>query len=124
MTLVAEDIAKPENRISLSGQRDVNGIALARTEHNLDTRTAQLWEQRIAEGQDIMRAAGAREVWHGPRVAMHIMGGTVMGNDEKLSVTDSYGRVHDTDNLYVSGPSRFPEQRRGEPYLHVICYCL
>lgn len=115
MTLVAEDIAKPENRISLSEQRDVNGIALARTEHNLDARTAQLWEQRIAEGQDIMRAAGAREVWHGPRVAMHIMGGTVMGNDEKLSVTDSYGRVHDTENLYVSGPSLFPSSGAVNP---------
>ena len=39
---------------------------------------------------------------------MHIMGGTVMGNDPSQSVTDSYGRVHDTDNLYVAGPSLFP----------------
>ena len=46
---------------------------------------------------------------------MHIMGGTVMGNDEKLSVTDSYGRVHDTENLYVSGPSLFPSSGAVNP---------
>ena len=62
----------------------------------------------MAEGQGILRAAGATDVWQGPRVPMHIMGGTVMGLDEQHSVTDSFGRVHDTDNLYVAGPSLFP----------------
>ena len=31
-----------------------------------------------------------------------------MGRDEQSSVTDSFGRVHDTDNLFVAGPSLFP----------------
>ena len=115
MTLVVEDIAAPNNRVTLSDATDTHGIALARTEHNLDARTARLWQQRIDEGQEIMRAARAREVWHGPRVAMHIMGGTVMGKDEQQSVTDSFGRVHDTDNLYVSGPSLFPSSGAVNP---------
>ena len=46
---------------------------------------------------------------------MHIMGGTVMGRDDSQSVTDSFGRVHDTDNLYVSGPSLFPSSGAVNP---------
>ena len=31
-----------------------------------------------------------------------------MGDDPNQAVTDSFGRLHDMDNLYVSGPSLFP----------------
>lgn len=115
MTLVTEDIAQPTNRITLSSNKDSNGIPLAHTEHNLHPRTAALWEQRMLEGQAIFKAAGAAEVWQGPRVAMHIMGGTVMGTDEQQSVTDGFGRVHDTSNLYISGPSLFPSSGAVNP---------
>jgi choline dehydrogenase-like flavoprotein len=46
---------------------------------------------------------------------MHIMGGTVMGQNEQHAVTDPTGRVHDTDNLYVSGPSLFPSSGAVNP---------
>ncbi len=115
MTLVAEDISLPNNRITLSDKRDSHGVPLARAEHNLTDKTLALWDQGIAQGQEILRAAGASEVWHGPRVAMHIMGGTVMGDDERGSVTDGYGRVHDTSNLYVAGPSLFPSSGAVNP---------
>jgi choline dehydrogenase-like flavoprotein len=36
------------------------------------------------------------------------MGGTIMGNDPEASVTDSYGRLHDADNVFVAGPGLFP----------------
>ena len=109
MTLVAEDIAQPDNRITLSKNTDQDGIPLAHTYHDLSADLISRWDQRMAEGQAIFRAAGATDdVWQGPRVPMHIMGGAVMGRDERHSVTDSFGRVHDTDNLYVAGPSLFP----------------
>lgn len=115
MTLVTEDIAQAENRITLSSETDSLGVPLASTVHNLHPRTVALWEQRMSEGQAIFRAAGATEVWQGPRVAMHIMGGTVMGQNEQHAVTDPTGRVHDTDNLYVSGPSLFPSSGAVNP---------
>lgn len=115
MTLVVEDLATPNNRVTLSEKRDPAGMPLAHTHHDIDDAIARRWQQRIDQGQQIFRAAGATEVWHGPRVAMHIMGGTVMGTDEALSVTDSMGRVHDTDNLYVSGPSLFPSSGAVNP---------
>lgn len=115
MTLVTEDIAQPNNRITLSDQTDELGVPLAATLHNLDQRTVALWDRRMKEGHAIFRAAGASDVWQGPRVAMHIMGGTEMGHDEHRSVTDAHGRVHDTDNLYVSGPSLFPSSGAVNP---------
>jgi choline dehydrogenase-like flavoprotein len=32
----------------------------------------------------------------------------VMGDDPRRSVTDSYGRTHDVDNLFLAGPGLFP----------------
>ena len=107
MTLVCEDIPLPENRITLSNRVDSDGIAYAHAHHDLDSSAAARCAQRMSEGADIMRAAGASEVWSGPRIGQHHMGGAVMGNDPAESVTDAFGRVHDTDNLYVSGPALF-----------------
>jgi choline dehydrogenase-like flavoprotein len=115
MTLVCEDIALPENRITLSGTVDRDGIPYAHTHHDLAPAAASRWVQRMSEGEEILRAAGAREIWSGPRIGMHIMGGAVMGDDPSESVTDAYGRVHDTDNLYVAGPALFPSSGAVNP---------
>ena len=37
----------------------------------------------------------------------HVMGGMMMGTDPDTSVTDSYGRVHGVDNVYVADGSVF-----------------
>ena len=108
MTLVCEDISSPDNRITLSDRRDTFGVPLAHTHHDIHPKSAALWQQAIAKGRDILAAGGATETWNGPRAAMHILGGTVMGQHEHHSVTDQYGRVHDTENLYVAGTSLFP----------------
>lgn len=108
MTLVCEDIPLPENRITLSEQVGSDGIANAHAHHDLDPSAAARWSQRMSEGAQIMRAAGATEVWSGPLIGQHHMGGAVMGTDPSKSVTDTFGRVHDTDNLYIAGPALFP----------------
>jgi choline dehydrogenase-like flavoprotein len=69
----------------------------------------------VQEGLDVFRAAGAVEAWQGPRFGMHLLGGTVMGTDPKESVTDSYGRCHTLNNLYVVGPGVFPSSGAVNP---------
>ena len=69
----------------------------------------------MSDGPEILRDAGAHETWQGPMAAVHIMGGTVMGTNDKNSVTDKTGRVHDMENLYVSGPSLFPSSGAVNP---------
>ena len=56
----------------------------------------------------MLEAAGAREVWTGPQGAMHIMGGTLMGQSHEDSVTNGYGQVHGIPNLVIAGPGLFP----------------
>ncbi len=58
MTLVIEDIARSENRITLSDSTDRDGIPLAHTYHDLSADLINRWDQRMAEGQAIFRAAG------------------------------------------------------------------
>ena len=115
MTLVAEDISSAENRVTLSDRKDVDGVPLANTHHDVTEESRRLWSRRMSEGEEILRDAGAYETWQGPMAAVHIMGGTIMGTSDKNSVTDKMGRVHDMKNLYVSGPSLFPSSGAVNP---------
>lgn len=108
MTLVAEDVPLPENRVELSSKRDAFGVPLARAVHNLDKAGAALVAHALEQGAAVLTAAGAREQWRGPQAGMHILGGTVMGSDPATSVTNSYGQSHDIENLFIAGPGLFP----------------
>jgi choline dehydrogenase-like flavoprotein len=108
MTAVVEDLPVAENRVTLSTQTDVHGVPIARVSHDTHPDSVALWKASLAEGKEVMSAAGAREVWTGPPGSMHIMGGTVMGTNASNSVTNSYGQVHDIPNLLVAGPGLFP----------------
>ena len=108
MTAVVEDLPVSDNRITLSDQRDDHGVPLARATHTCSEYSNALWRATLAEGKEIFEAGGAGEVWTGPQGAMHIMGGTIMGDDPAYSVTNSFGQVHDIPNLVVAGPGLFP----------------
>jgi choline dehydrogenase-like flavoprotein len=115
MVFVGEDIAQAENRIQLSTRRDQYGVPLASTVHNISAPTEAMCRDALAEGLAVFKAAGAEEPWAGPRIGMHIMGGTVMGNNAATSVTDQYGRCHELDNLFVAGPGLFPSSGAVNP---------
>lgn len=108
MTAVVEGLPVESNRVTLADERDEFGVPLARVTHSHHPKSTALWQAALADGKKIFNAAGAREVWTGPQGAMHIMGGTVMGNDAKSSVANEFGEVHDIANLYIAGPGLFP----------------
>jgi choline dehydrogenase-like flavoprotein len=97
-----------DNRITLAAQKDANGMPLAQLNHTVSPATQALWKHMVDEGVAVMKAAGAREAWHAPLAPGHVSGGTIMGADPKTSVTDSFGRAHDLDNLILSGAGLFP----------------
>jgi choline dehydrogenase-like flavoprotein len=104
-----EDLPVADNRVTLEHSRkDPHGVPIARVTHDTHPESASLWRASLAEGKEIMAAAGAREVWTGPPGSMHIMGGTVMGTSSANSVTNSYGQLHDIPNLVIAGPGLFP----------------
>lgn len=69
---------------------------------------------------EILQAARAQKIWGGhdyqpPWVLSHPSGGTRMGEDERVSVTDRYGKVHGVRNLFVAGNSLFPTMSAFNP---------
>ena len=108
MLYVGEDRSVRENRVMLSDKTDKFGIPIVRTIHNAAPEQDAQMVFVMEEGDAIFRAGGATDVWTGPRAPIHIMGGAVMGSEEKTSVTDDLGLVHGTGNLYVVGPRVFP----------------
>jgi choline dehydrogenase-like flavoprotein len=108
MTLLGEDQPLAENRVTVLSEKDGFGVPIARTTHRFAQDTLNLYGAAMAEGVNILRAAGAREVWHGPMAQQHILGGTIMGSDSRTSVTNSYGQSHDIPNLFVAGSGLFP----------------
>ena len=108
MTAVVEDLPIAENAVTLSDRIDANGVPLARATHTTHAKSKALWQASLEEGKAVFESAGATEVWFGPQAAMHNIGGTIMGDDPQLSVTNSYGQCHDIPNLVIAGSGLFP----------------
>jgi choline dehydrogenase-like flavoprotein len=115
MVCVAEDMASPDNRVTLSSNKDAHGVPLASTVHNIAKRSAATLDAALAQGKAIFEAGGATDAWTGARFGMHIMGGTVMGRNPADSVTDANGRCHELENLYIAGPGLFPSSGAVNP---------
>jgi choline dehydrogenase-like flavoprotein len=97
-----------ENAITLTSERDRNGIPLARLTNTLGADAKKAAQSAVKQGLDIFKAAGAGDVWAAPLRTEHMMGGTMMGEDPGQSVTDGYGRTHDVENLFIAGPGLMP----------------
>ena len=82
-------------------------LRISGQKHPEDLKTGQFIAEKAAE---ILKACGAREVWlepTGPWVSggQHQAGTCRMGNDPKTSVTNSYGQLHDIENLHIADGS-------------------
>jgi choline dehydrogenase-like flavoprotein len=115
MSAICETFPAGENRIELADARDDHGLPLVRVVHTLSPEALTLREFVDREGLEIMRAAGSRAAWSGRVATTHALGGTVMGASPRVSVTDTYGRLHETDNVYVAGGGLFPSAGAGGP---------
>jgi len=102
-----QDIPSPEARVAIDPSvRDRWEIPVARlsgTTHPESMRTADFLRHKAEEW---ITASGAKKVWSFPPQltlsgGQHQAGTCRMGTDPKASVTDSRGRVHGYENLYV-----------------------
>jgi choline dehydrogenase-like flavoprotein len=108
MTFYGESIQLPDNRLTLTGRRDGQGIPIAEIHHTFDPDALKLAAAASKEGDRVMAAAGAREHWVRPPSAVHRYGGTIMGDDPQTSVVDGFGQTHDIPNLFAAGSGMFP----------------
>jgi len=73
----------------------------------------------------ILKEAGASFIWQsvggkGLSGGQHQAGTCRMGNDPQTSVTDKYGRVHDTSNVFVADASLHVNNGGFNPALTIL----
>ncbi len=108
MLAMVEDLPQAANRITLADAPDPERPPHPRIRHAFAPETLAVWRHARKRGLAIMRAAGARDVWASGVNTAHMMGGTIMGMDPARAVTDPWGRVYGTPNLFIAGTGLYP----------------
>jgi choline dehydrogenase-like flavoprotein len=115
-SFVGHDLPYLDHTVTLDPTvRDVFGVPVARITWSAGPHeqvAQQFWVPRLKQ---MMTKAGAGAALAVPATlnsgglptGNHIMGGMMMGADPSSSVTDSYGRVHGLDNVFVADGSVF-----------------
>ena len=128
---LGEDLPQFGNRVTLDPQvRDSLGLPALRIEytpHPEDIAQQRYLLARALELLDVSGAqatAGALSSLPGGMFAGHAHGTTRMGADAATSVTDDHGRVHGTDNLFVTGAGPFVTSAGLNPALTIAALAL
>ena len=122
---VAEDEPDPENRVTLSPEPERHGARGVRIQHRYresDQVRLALLTQAAAR---ILRKAGALATHVWPITSFsHAVGTLRMGTGAPESVLDRSGRVHGTENLFVTDGSAFPTSGGVNPSLTIAANAL
>nr|WP_298682219.1 GMC family oxidoreductase [uncultured Dongia sp.] len=131
----AEPIPSPDNRVTLSTDRDALGLPRTR----LDWRPLPVEQRDLARNVDALaRNFGAwghgivralfteRPDWQDEDIGWgnHHMGTTRMAADPQAGVVDADCRVHGIDNLYVAGSSIFPTGGPVNPTFTIVALAM
>jgi choline dehydrogenase-like flavoprotein len=123
ITMVGEVLPNPDNRVTLSSEKDEHGLPRAKVTFSLGDNDQQLIKHAVAKMSEILEAENGRVEFVVPDTA-HLMGGCRMGDDPQSSVVDSYGRTHDIPNLFVCDASIFVTSGAGNPTETVMALAL
>lgn len=129
--VLGEDLPQYDNRVTLDADvRDSLGQPALRIEYRPhpedDAQVAFMLERAV----ELLERSGAREIAVAPSripggmFAGHAHGVTRMGDDPATSVTDAYGRVHGTDDLFVAGAGGFVTSAGLNPALTIVALAL
>ena len=117
--LLSELLPQAENRVTLAGEVDSNGMPVATFSHSLSEND----KRNIAFGtkilEEIWDGAGAQETLKIDRYA-HLVGGCRMGFTPEDSVVDSSHRAWGLENLFVVDGSVMPTQGAANPALPIM----
>lgn len=124
----------PENRISRSDMLDDGGVPKINIRWRYteaDRASVLAFLHRLGACLDAERVGKldisgltSSEDWELTALHSHFLGGTRMGTDPSVSVTDPQGRVHGVPNLFIAGPSLFPTFGNANPVLTISALSL
>jgi gluconate 2-dehydrogenase alpha chain len=93
-------------------KKDPLGLPVVRITYQIGDNEANAGEYLRPKLEEVLKEMGAAQTWSFAPVAApiysHAYGGTRMGDDELVSVTNKYGQTHEVPNLVVLGASNFP----------------
>lgn len=125
-TVRAEMSPSKKNSITLSdSRRDALGQPIAHVQMTFNRQ--EVWAAYESLNTELVRSGLGRMKIRKPRPwrgGGHMMASTRMGIDPKRSCTDSSGRVHGVENLYVAGSSLFPAVAAAHPTLTIVALSL
>ena len=116
--VLGEILPWPDNRVTLSEERDQFGTPIPHIHFSLYENDKKLIEFGKNKTEEVMRAAGATVIAQEARYA-HLVGAARMGSDPAKSVVDKFGRTHDIANLFVCDGSILPTQGSANPGLTI-----
>jgi hypothetical protein len=116
---LCEFLPRPENRVTLAGEKDQHGLPVARFSYSQCGNDRALAGAAQSVMEDILRAAGADEVITIQRYA-HLVGGARMAADERHEVVDRDCRSFAVPNLYITDGSVLPAQGSANPALTIM----
>ncbi|HXD38395.1 MAG TPA: GMC family oxidoreductase, partial [Rhodanobacter sp.] len=109
---VLEVLPNPDNRITLSSEKDAMGIPKPEAHYSIDDytrRAAEVSKADFARIAELMGGTGLRYSANGQFANnQHITGTMSMGNDPASSVVDAFGRSHDHENLFICSTGVMP----------------
>ncbi|HVU79294.1 MAG TPA: GMC family oxidoreductase [Gaiellaceae bacterium] len=117
--ILAEFLPLPENRVTLSDQKDQYGMPVAHFNYSQGENDKKVVAFARNVLNEIWDGAGAEDTLTIDRYA-HLVGGARMGFTPDDSVVDSSHRVWGVDNLFVVDGSVLPTQGAANPALAIM----
>ena len=116
---IAEHIPDRNNRITITNNKDADGVPLARVYSDYsaeDKKTLKVMIERIIQWSNACGIQEKRKLnsTYSSPAAAHVAGTCRMGLNSEISVTDQFGQVHEIDNLYISDASLLPTLGAGD----------
>jgi choline dehydrogenase-like flavoprotein len=118
LAVLGEVLPSPENRVTLAGERDENGVPVARITFSLGENDKALIRAGYEHAEQALDAAGATRILRSEGTP-HILGTCRMGTDPATSVVGPDCRSHDVPNLWICDGSVFPTAGAVNPSLTI-----
>ncbi len=132
LILQGEDAPQLDNRVDLDPElRDIHGLPIPRITyraHAFELEARRVYAPKLMQ---LHQAAGAQFAFvappsgpQSPPDSRHVLGTLRMGRDPKRSVTDTFGRFHELENLYATDGSLLPTSSGYNPTLTIQALAL
>lgn len=131
----AEQIPRPESRVTLSGERDALGVPRLRVDWRYGADDIEGVRRTLGAFAETVAASGVgryefdegaleQDLMRFGAYGGHHVGTARMGSDPRTSVVDANCKVHGMDNLFIAGSAVFPTSSQANPTLTIVALAL